>query len=256
MRTFFEIMTAALMGVVLLFAAMPSQAAEKTPAQVAASINPAVFEMEMGCTATKIGPLHYLTALHCAARLDVNMKLISMEGEYVFIRSILASTGEKSRVEGRRRREDWAILVAATTSKAPWLPLGCGEKPYLGQQVAYIGFPQDIERQFGMGYVAATGPARSNGSDFFIDVPGAPGSSGSAIVSLDSGNIIGVLTEGVMNTRTTEFFLVGVETIESLDVCEDWDRELRFYSDETHEWVIEDGSQKDINGDIDGDGHT
>jgi hypothetical protein len=163
--------------------AWPAYAAQKTQAQVAASINPSVYhfgEKRGGyCTATKIGPREYLTARHCAERLSTDYRLYGPKNELVFVRSVLVSTGEKSRANGRYRREDWAILVASVPSKAPSLTLGCGEKPYLGMPVAYIGFPEAIERMFGMGYVAGTTPAPTNHADFFIDVPVAPGASAS-----------------------------------------------------------------------------
>jgi hypothetical protein len=92
-----------------------------------------------------------------------------------------------------------------------------------------MGFPESMDRAFGKGYISTLEQGEQNNADFFIDVPVAPGASGSAIISLETGHIIGVLTEGVVNTRTREFYLTGVESIEHLDACEEWARRIRFW---------------------------
>ena len=198
--------------------------AAMTPAEAAAHLAPSVFSFGTTrgtfCTATKIAPKQYLTALHCATSLATNWRLESESGEYVFIRSVLASVGEKN--GGGKVREDWAILIASSENDAPSLMLGCGDPHYVGEPVAYLGFPSTLERAFGVGYISTMRPGERNNADIFVDLPVAPGASGSAIISLDNGHILGVLTEGVLSRRTREFYMVGVESIESVDQCEDW----------------------------------
>jgi len=195
-----------------------------TPAEAAALLSPSVFSFGTTrgtfCTATKIAPKQYLSALHCAQDLATNWRLESVDGEYAFIRSVLASVGEKT--GGGKHREDWAILMATSENDAPSLPLGCGDPHYVGEPVAYMGFPESLERAFGVGYISTMQPGERNNADIFVDLPVAPGASGSAIISLDNGHILGVLTEGVLSRRTREFYMVGVESIESVDQCEDW----------------------------------
>ena len=207
--------------------------AAMTPAEAAAHLAPSVFSFGTTrgtfCTATKIAPKQYLTALHCATSLATNWRLESESGEYVFIRSVLASVGEKN--GGGKVREDWAILIASSENNAPSLMLGCGDPHYVGEPVAYLGFPSTLERAFGVGYISTMRPGERNNADIFVDLPVAPGASGSAVISLDNGYILGVLTEGVLSRRTSEFYMVGVESIESVDQCEDWSKTMKHWDE-------------------------
>jgi hypothetical protein len=204
-------------------------AAELTTSEAARLLNPSVFSFGTTsgsfCTATKIGPTQYLTALHCAKSLDMSWRLESSTGEYVFVRSVLASVSEKS--GGGKWREDWAILNGTSLNKAPSLPLGCGDTLHVGEPVAYLGFPEGLTRAFGKGYISTLEEGSRNNADFFIDLPVAPGASGSAVISLETGHIIGVLTEGVLTRRTTEFYMTGVESIEHVDTCKDWSQTMK-----------------------------
>lgn len=220
---------------VLLTLGLGAQA-EMTTKEAADLLSPSVFSFattrsgDAFCTATKIGPKEYLTALHCAMSLETHWRLESVEGEYAFIRSVTASVGEKS---GRGKlREDWAVLNATAENEAPALPLGCSDPHYVGESVAYMGFPQGLVRAFGRGYVSTMKGTRNN-ADIFVDLPAAPGASGSAVISLDNGHIMGVLTEGVLNTRTTEFYMIGLESIEHLDQCEDWAERMKYWEEVT-----------------------
>ena len=175
------------------------------------------------CTATKIGPREYLTARHCAEDLERNFRLDGESG-YVFIRSTTITTSTKK----GQRYEDWAILNATTENDAPALDLGCGDEVKVGDAVAYMGYPQGLKKAFAVGYVATKEQGTSkNNADFFVDILVAPGSSGSAIISMETGHVIGVLTEGVVNYRTLEFYATGVEDIQNLDECADWNKLLK-----------------------------
>jgi V8-like Glu-specific endopeptidase len=87
--------------------------------------------------------------------------------------------------------------------------------------IAYAGYPGPSDFTFATGYVTSVKKLRTgiNKLDFTIDVHAAPGSSGSPIISLDTGLIIGVLIEGVYAPRVGAF-MVGVESVRSLDLCE------------------------------------
>jgi len=199
-----------------------SAKAEYTAAEMAEKLNASVAELQTGqgwCTATKIGHRKWLTAGHCVTR---NGKLVTEEG-YLYPRSITVSVSEK---EDGKRLEDWAIMNTATDyDTVPALELGCSEELYQGMPVAYLGFPAGADRAFMQGYISSVRKVRGgyNDADWVIDVPVAGGASGSAIVSMETGRIIGVLTEGVYSQRTG-FFLAAAESIRNLDTCEDLNR--------------------------------
>lgn len=222
----------------------PTLAAELTTSEAAKLLNPSVFSFGTTrgtfCTATKIGPKQYLTALHCALSMATNWRLESSEGEYVFIRSALASVAEKR--GGGKFREDWAILNGTSLNAAPSLELGCGNPLRVGEPVAYMGFPESLTRAFGRGYISTLEAGSNNNADFFVDLPVAPGASGAAVISLETGHIIGVLTEGVLTRRTTEFYMTGVESIEHVDACKDWADTMKGWEallEDDPEYIIE-----------------
>lgn len=212
-------------GIWLAIAAVtltPARAGEPlTTRQAAELLTASVVEMTTGgaqnCTASKIGPATFLTAAHCARALRDNYR-VEHGYAYQYIKSITITVSEKD----YQRTEDWAVLHATTVNEdLKTLSLGCTEDIYLGMPVAYAGFPGPVDFAFGVGHVASTKKMRNsnNGADFAIDVQAAPGASGSPIISLDTGSIIGVLVEGIYAQRAGAF-LVGVESIRSLDLCE------------------------------------
>ncbi len=210
----------AALGVALLTS--PAQSAPLSSKVAAELLSASVVRMTTGgsplCSASKIGPATFLTAAHCARALKGNYR-VEHGSHYQFIKSITITVSEKA--DGKRS-EDWAILHATTENSALTpLSLACDEPIYLGMPIAYAGFPDPVNFAFGMGYVASVNPLenRVNDADFAIDVQAGPGASGSPIISLDSGRVIGVLTEGVFRPKRTPF-LVGVESIRSLDLCD------------------------------------
>ena len=204
-----------------------------TPAEAAQLLNQSVFGFgtigsnHKFCTAAKIGPREYLTAAHCAFGLHTGWRLESSTGVYAFIRSATVATS----IKGYKGFEDWAILHASADNEAPALSLGCGEPHYVGEPVAYMGFPEGLERAFGVGYVSTFKSTGRNNANVFVDLPAAPGASGSPVISLDTGLIMGVLTEGVLSSRTREFYMIGLEGIDAVDQCEDWNQRMKHLND-------------------------
>jgi V8-like Glu-specific endopeptidase len=172
------------------------------------------------CSAAKIGPTQYLTAQHCLA---FGEKVELPNGRLLKIVSILTSLEEKAAVKdsGSSRGEDWAIFnVAEEDNSVTALELGCTEELYLGQGIAYAGYPFPTQFAFGTGHITGVMPLLrevGGGNDFQTDVHAAPGASGSAVISLDTGKIVGILTEGVPSR--IGFFMVGMESVKSLDAC-------------------------------------
>jgi hypothetical protein len=202
-----------------------------TPQEAAAKLRASVFSfgdtrgLHGFCSAAKIGPLQYLTARHCVG-FDNDYRLVGTDGTYVFLRSMVVPLEEK-RGAGKFA-EDWAILSATAENDAPALSLACGEPVTVGDPVAYMGYPEGLQEAFGVGYVSTKKGYRNN-ADIFVDLPAAPGASGASVISLKSGHIMGVLTEGVFNTRTREFYMIGLESVEHLDACEDWAKRMKHW---------------------------
>ena len=168
------------------------------------------------CTATKIGDSMWLTAGHCAS----TSAKIETANTYLYPRSMTIATQDKT--EGARK-EDWAIInTAGEDEQVPALPLGCNDAVYPGLPVAYLGYPAGADWAVIMGFVSTMRKVRGgrNNADWVLDLPVAGGASGSAIVSMETGNIIAVLTEGVYSQRTG-FFMAAAESVRNLDWCED-----------------------------------
>jgi V8-like Glu-specific endopeptidase len=191
------------------------EAAEKLEQSVVA----VTYKGDTICTAAKIGPGQFLTALHCLAKGE---KLVMPNGRILKIRSALVGFEGKPMTHGvSGRDEDWAILNTTDDDQyVPALELACTEEAYLGQAVAYMGFPWPTQLMFGLGHVTTVAPMDVNGPNMDIgtDVPAAPGASGSPVISMDTGKILGVLTEGIRGAHR-EVFVVGIESVKNMDAC-------------------------------------
>ena len=207
-----------------------AHAAEITPAEMAITLDKSVALLNLGggyCTATKIAPRQWLTARHC---ITSSMK-IETEKTYLYPRSVLMTVEDKT--EGSRN-EDWAIVNTADEDESvPSLPLGCNDTVYAGMPVAYLGYPADVDRAFVMGHVSSMKRARNyvNDADWVMNMVVAGGASGSALVSMDTGNIIGIVTEGLSSPRTG-FFMTGIESVRNLDWCQDYNENLQYQEED------------------------
>jgi V8-like Glu-specific endopeptidase len=171
------------------------------------------------CSAAKIGPKQFLTALHCVGYGD---KVTLSNGRILKIKSVLAGLQEKpSAYNVSGRDEDWAIInTKDDDDTVVALEIGCSEEVYLGQEIAYAGFPHPTQYALGFGKITTVKPVLGgrNNLDYGMDVHAAPGASGSAVISVDTGKVIGILTEGI--AARTGFFMVGLESVKNMDVCE------------------------------------
>jgi S1-C subfamily serine protease len=161
------------------------------------------------CTATMIDTNTYLTAAHCDPG-TARTYIVNKDGD-----KVLAVSFEQAE-DGA----DWAIV--RTEEDPPGvvpLAVSCSFAVKTGEPIAYLGYPYPLERFYSEGIIVSLGVMR-------IDYPalpitslhGGPGASGSAIISLVTGEIIGVLSIGVENTRGN---LLGVGiTMLPGSVCE------------------------------------
>lgn len=170
---------------------------------------------EPGCSASKIGPGAFLTARHC---IDPTMKFLTKSGQILTPRSVYA--GMEKKKDGKRY-EDWAIVYTSQDDTSiPVLPLGCERDIYLGMDVAYGGYPVPTRYTLAFGAVVSIGPlySQGNNADYVMDIAASPGSSGSPVISMETGEVVGILTEGVFADRAG-VWAIGFESIKSLDVC-------------------------------------
>lgn len=172
----------------------------------------------VSCTAAKIGSKQYLTARHCLERLgpDEKTSLRLEHGfNFKFIRSWTVSAEEK---------EDWVILnVTEEDPEIPMLHLGCGDEVYQGMDIATMGYPFGLSKAYAEGYISTmeepkTAGLRSASSNSWSVVTIGPGASGSPVISLETGRVVGVVIEQIRGAGYG-----GMESIKSLDVCEDFE---------------------------------
>lgn len=165
------------------------------------------------CSAAKIAPRTFLTAGHCVRQWPTYMAL--QWGEYTAsVQSVLVSRQPK---DGGMHNEDWAVLFTKYENPAiKALELNCSGAPYLGQPVAYVGYPNVLNLTFGVGNVTSTDPTRTGDgeSDFWVNIPAAGGASGSALVDRSTNKVIGIMIEMLGE------FMTGVQDIRDTDMCE------------------------------------
>lgn len=203
-----------------------------TPAIAEVSIKDAVAVMQDSvvplkqgndrvCTAFKIGPKTFLTAQHCTRGLDDSTK-VEHKYVYQFISTVTLPVVKKD----RNTYFDWAQFKTTTENKAVKpLELACDEEIYIGKPVASMGFPSTLGRgglspAFVTGYVSSiTNPiSKYHNSDVVVDMPGAPGASGSPVLSLDSGKVIGILIELVTGSRDGGI-MMGFQSLKNTFMC-------------------------------------
>jgi len=163
-------------------------------------------EQHFTCTATayeKIkGGYLLISAGHCidgrdnlkfSVRTDVNDAL-----PYMPVKVVKYALTEKL---------DFSILEFDTNDKYPTIQIGSEEDLAVGDAIENVSFALGIAKQFNNGYVA-TDLLHSNEetsgyssmwllNHFLVEVDGGPGSSGSAIVSKDKHQIVGLLVAGM-----------------------------------------------------------
>lgn len=163
------------------------------------------------CTATQIGPTAYLTAGHC---FDIGKVTQIQKRDQV--RQIVFSNYQF------RSGEDWGVFYTdEPIDHTQSLPLACTEEVYTTMPIATLGHPSPFLFDFITGRVTGenirTREGRQPGSDFFSDVMTGGGASGSAVISMNTGSIIGVLVEGFFNSHRTQFRM-GFQSLEP--ICE------------------------------------
>jgi hypothetical protein len=171
------------------------------------------------------------TAAHCISRLQTEIKAEfynpKAKPTHTFVTFRSVTVGFMEKPKGKAHWEDWALLHSKDEHEnIPEMELDCAYTPKLGEPVAYYGFPgtkntRGLTPLFATGYVSGLFFNTENklGGHFTFDAPGAGGSSGSAVVSMKTGKIIGILTRVEIGDRD----IIGLiaESIKVTDMCED-----------------------------------
>lgn len=94
--------------------------------------------------------------------------------------------------------DDLAVLKVDTTEEIPTVALGDQKTLHAGSQIFNVASPQGLGKLLFFGYVSALEQARHtrDGAEhpyLLMQMPAAPGSSGSAIFDNESGKIVGIL---------------------------------------------------------------
>ena len=151
------------------------------------------------CTATQIGNTAFLSAGHCFGMANPTHV---RKGEEV--REI------KSKHFKFEPGSDWAVFYTDEPIEGNKnLPLACEEEVYVTMDIATLGHPAPFLYDYVEGKVTGNTlrPRRGRvpGSDHFSDVMTGRGASGSSVVSMNTGGIVGVLVEGFFNNLRTSF---------------------------------------------------
>ena len=113
---------------------------------------------------------------------------------------------------------DFSILELDTKLSFPTIQLGSEDELAIGDKIENISFALGVAKQFNNGYVASEVLKDNDASKqsdkllvghFLVEVDGAGGSSGSAIVSKRSHHVVGVLTTGFPDAQIG----MGIEPI-------------------------------------------
>lgn len=213
------ITTAFLAAALFITTAGASESPFASRAEAAAHLDKSAVSVAGYCSGTMIGPREYLTAKHC---LSQGIK-IEYEFSTLWPKSIEVPLQEKEGPGGRS--EDWAIV--RVTDDAPEglseATLGCTEEIYVGMPVATMGYPTEHDRIYLEGYVSGLKPVSGGrGSwnlDFTVDMRVGSGSSGGGLISLDTGDLVGVVIERTFDGIRGQL-QTGIESVKNLDICE------------------------------------
>ena len=169
--------------------------------------------MKMACTATAferktqsgtpvVYKYRFVSAAHCVpGDSDSQQKqqkfFISddVRGEKTFTEAKLVEAGDKS------KGDDFSLFEVESGNLYEFIPLGDNKKLELDDSVISVAAPHGLGKQFFIGYVSQLNLDRPpidagivQWTDLMqIEIGGGPGSSGSSIVSVDQGAIVGFL---------------------------------------------------------------
>lgn len=172
------------------------------------------------CTAFKVGPKQYMTASHCVGGFPLSAPILTIFIEEGYIIEQVRSFTISNQKKKGGKLEDWAVINTVDDTDQVALSLACTEEVEPADRVATYGYPGMSHPQFSTGIVTGEGPHTSgHGSEIIVSLHVDGGASGSPVISLETGSVIGVLTEGIPG-RFGQIG-TGLEKISNSDMCED-----------------------------------
>ena len=222
-------MLRAVLGMLLAatLAIMPvTSFADENAIKALARISPAVGalysqtmtgDLNFNCTVTAVdrtkeGWTVLLTAFHCVRKGTAY--LVTFDGiKFYHARVWKIPQEEVDKVKYprsyREPQTDMALFLIDETTEIPLIPIGDDAGVVPGNDIAVVGFPMGVTK---VRYVGTTaGRIFKPGSDtsgyIILQVFGAPGNSGSAVVDMTSGKIVAVLVAGVQGGAGTAVIL-------------------------------------------------
>lgn len=215
MRNFIKYAGGIILSIALATCAVAPANAEMKKAEAYALLDGAIVELKKGttfqCTAARVdmGTVFnpFLTARHCITRIPQDYRLDPGYG-YFDVNMVALPT---------EFDDDWAVVftmddVEEDTPNA--LKLACNEEVYPGMPIAYAGYPYPFGRTFFSGEVVSVEDMKFKfpKSDIIISQSAHGGASGSPVISMDTGHVIGVLIEGIGN-------FVGIQEVKGTPLC-------------------------------------
>lgn len=210
-----KVLLALLLAIASMFALPTPAQAQASPA-LAKTVNDAVVllytqdasgGMSMLCSATAYKKVdkqtyRFASASHCVAgKTEVEQKaakyFVSFDsaGAKTFFPASLIEAGDKN------VGDDFSIFTVKTDKDLTIVPLGDDSQIQVGSEVISVAAPLGLGKQYFQGYVSElqidrppldAGIVQWHGA-MLVMIGGAPGSSGSAIVSADQKAIVGFL---------------------------------------------------------------
>jgi len=170
------------------------------------------------CTATAIAPRTFLTAGHCIK--GEATFIVDQYGNEFKVSSVTVGVGMKEDYPGLQK--DWAIVhTDLYVPGISYVAIGCDETLYVGMPVAYLGYPYPLNRHLGVGIISSIiEPDIITSNTAMASFNASSGASGSAVISLDTGNIIAILTT-ILTPPPGILLATGLEPISETDYCRD-----------------------------------
>jgi hypothetical protein len=165
------------------------------------------------CSATMIGENTYISAAHC--KIDnLPMYIVNDDLDFVAVDRVDASVTRDWMIIYTKEDVPGVVPIAVSCSTDPW---------YIGMPVAYLGYPWPLDRYYSEGIIVNLEYYRGVPEDHPLNIPltslnGGPGSSGSGIIDLRTGELIGVLSTGLPGSRG-HILGVGITPITEIPQC-------------------------------------
>jgi S1-C subfamily serine protease len=223
-----------LWGILIVLLSAPAFASSTALEQRLGQISPAVGalyaqtqngNLEFLCTVTAIEKdaksTTLLTANHCV-RKDVAY-VVTFDGK-MFHAARVWKVPPESIDPNRYRRQygqpetDLALFTVDSALTVPVIPIGRDDLMEPGRSIVTVGYPLGVTKIRYIGIVA--GRYERPGADIdgyiILQIFGAPGSSGSAVIEEATGYIIGVLVSGRQAFGTPVIFSVPISHLKYL----------------------------------------